>query len=269
MTQRHCAKEIFETTPRKQGLLGASEQENIGVVESVLRKSDIFVSLDKVSMTDTHFCVHVTPKKNVGTTTDKSKETAKMADAELRIRERFCQPGGLPRMFDDDEDGSDGNDGDDVSVAESVAGSVGSIRHRELDLTEMDADTADAEEEPTVEERVQSASEALKKLGNVKKKKFNKKALEDPFVSGKKLLKDVAKIRRRAIKRQRREFQLIDMAVRYFTTQIQYRRCILKSRLEQSKSNEFAFEEREWEASYNTIMEERRSNGLASIKHSL
>ena len=51
------------------------------------------------------------------------------------------------------------------------------------------------------------------------------------------------------------------MAIKYFETQMQYRRTILKTRIQKSKDNSMTFVERSWEVDYKEMMRLRKESG--------
>ena len=88
------------------------------------------------------------------------------------------------------------------------------------------------------ESKIEKATEGLKHLGNMKRKKFNKLGLTDPFVSGVSLLKkSIKKQRHKALYKGKREYELIQLAVKYFKGQMKYRTRILDKAIAQQKTN--------------------------------
>jgi len=51
------------------------------------------------------------------------------------------------------------------------------------------------------------------------------------------------------------------MAIKYFETQMPYRRTILKTRIQKSKDNSMTFVERSWEVDYKEMMRLRKESG--------
>ena len=122
-------------------------------------------------------------------------------------------------------------------------------------------------ENMTPEEKAENAASALKKLGNVKKKKLHEKATIDLFEEGNRLLtKTLAKTRRKVKQREHRKLQLILMSIRYYETQMQYRRTILKTRVLKLKNGTLSFTNRSWENDYKDIMKVRRQRGSNRVK---
>ena len=60
--------------------------------------------------------------------------------------------------------------------------------------------------------------------------------------------------------------QLIRMAVRYFQTQMKYRRVILSKRLEMSKKKLFVFQDSPSEIRYRNIMSAKRAAGKTLVR---
>ena len=80
----------------------------------------------------------------------------------------------------------------------------------------------------TEAEKVKDGVDALKKLGNVKRRKFNKLALTDGFVEGNDLLMKIIKEdRQKAIQKMRSMFDLVQMAISYFANKMEKRRAVL------------------------------------------
>ena len=109
---------------------------------------------------------------------------------------------------------------------------------------------------------------ALKALGNVEKKQLHRLATKDLFATGNRILsKTIKKIRRKAIQRKKRKFQLILMSIKYFETQMEYRRAILDSRIKKTKEKKMTFVTRDWEDEYRNDMIMRRQSSDNWVKN--
>ena len=222
-------------------------------------------------MTDDFIWMHVrNVKKKVGSNRDKAKEESEFTVTEKILRERLCHSDEMPREFGEvveDDEGGDDNDGI-VSTASSVAGQ-GDIAVSGAEVTDDTEFTARDDEEwdrLSEEVKVKEATSGLKKLGNVKRRPYNKKATTDMFTKGASdLQKKIIKIRKRALRRYQRKLQLIRMAVKYFHTQMQYRRKILRKRLEMSRQNTFVRSQRPSDLAYKTFMLRRREDGMSIV----
>ena len=117
----------------------------------------------------------------------------------------------------------------------------------------------------TVAEKVKDGVEALKKLGNVKRRTFNNLALTDGFVHGNDLLmKTIKQERQNAIQKMRRKFELVQMAISYFANKMARRRRVLLRAIDKSKSQTFIPSDRQ--IRYRDIMRARRLEGLTNPK---
>ena len=136
----------------------------------------------------------------------------------------------------------EGGDDDDISIVSSCMGS------------DDEPDVIDLEEHKTADsphdleqwknltelEKGKSTAGGLKKLGNVKRKKFNKLALSDSFVAGNDLLlKTIKKDREKAIQKMRRKFDSVQMSIDYFTNLMDQRRKVLIKAIQKSKDGCF------------------------------
>ncbi len=65
----------------------------------------------------------------------------------------------------------------------------------------------------------------------------------------------------------KRKYELTHIAIRYFDTQMDYRRAIMKSRIEKTKNESLNLMERAWEREYKRDMSERQAQGNASVKN--
>jgi len=111
------------------------------------------------------------------------------------------------------------------------------------------------------ESKIEKATEGLKHLGNMKRKKFNKLGLTDPFVSGVSLLKkSIKKQRHKALYKGKREYELIQLAVKYFKGQMKYRTRILDKAIAQQKTKSFNQHIPAYKLHFRAIMERKRRN---------
>ena len=96
---------------------------------------------------------------------------------------------------------------------------------------------------------------------------FNKLGLTDPFISGAILLKkSIKKQREKALQKEKREHELINLAVKYFKRQMKYRRRILDKAMARQKTKSFKQHVPEYKLHFRTIMEEKRRNNASSRK---
>ena len=116
--------------------------------------------------------------------------------------------------------------------------------HDDIDVDDHETANSPAEleqwKELTDTEKVQDVVKGLKKLGNVKRRKYNKLALTDCFVEGDQLLmKTIKEDRKKAIAKMRQKFDLVQMSIAYFCNKMEKRRAILLQAMEKSKSHVF------------------------------
>ena len=174
-----------------------------------------------------------------GTVLDRSKEYLPFTMAEERIRDRIRN---IETVSDDFNDEVDDDDDDNESTCSSVA-MVTTER-----ISDAIDDTSDLADETgwellSDELKAKEAQESLKKLGNVKRRKVHKHALKDIFVDGDILLKkNIGKIRRKALRRKKRKYQLIMMAMKYFQTQMTYRRKILDAQMKKIEAKQLSYQ---------------------------
>ena len=186
----------------------------------------------------------------------------------MKLHDRLCKVEEAKRDYEEVDEG--GHDDDDcVSTVSSCVSSVGDIG--DLDVEEDEVVGPEDEEMNwnalSESEKVAKATEALKHLGNIKRKPYNRLAVKDIFeVGNKRLLKTIKKSRRKAIRKQKRRLELVHLAVKYFCRQMKYRRAILNDRINKSNTNGFDFALSDTEVRYKEIMKKRRENGDANVK---
>ena len=208
-----------------------------------------------------YFWQVIRKRQDSGTVLDRSKEHIPLNKAEERIHQRLTYVG-----IDEDDMIEDMDNQDDDN--ESTTSSVG------VDLDERTRATATDIGDPSTvtdetgwdllsnEEKAKDAKDSLKALGNIARRTLHKHATKDVFVEGDALLeKNIAKIRRKALRRTKRKYQLIMMSMSYFETQMTYRRAILDAQMKKIESNEMNYVGRGWEDDYKDMMKLRRLNG--------
>ena len=263
MFKRKCAGSFFGVHARRS-TGGGSEAANLLLIESILHDAGIFHSHDKVAMTDDYFWSRVRKRTKVGSENDKQKEEVPLMQHEQLLHDRLCTNAYVP-----DEDYAEIEDGeyddDDVSVVSSCMGSVDG--HDDIDVDDHETANSPAEleqwKELTDAEKVQDGVEGLKKLGNVKRRKYNKLALTDCFVEGDQLLmKTIKEDKKKAIAKMRRKFDLVQMSIAYFCNKMEKRRATLLQAMEKSKTHVFVLSSRDLEV--RKIMKARRAAGLTN-----
>jgi len=101
----------------------------------------------------------------------------------------------------------------------------------------------------------------LKKLGNSKHKPFDKKTVEDGFLTGKVLLLDIKRIRIEEKRKEKRKIDLVLASVASFKQERNKRRKIMLEQKEQEKSGDiFKRPMMDWENEYIEYSNEISSN---------
>ena len=263
MFERKCAGTIFGVHKRGREA-GASEAANLLLIESVLHKAGIFHSHDKVTMTDDYFWSLIKKRTKVGSENDKQKEEVPLTQHEQLLNDRFCTHDYVPEEDYTAVEDADYNDDSD-SVVSSCMGSVDG--HDDIDVDDHETVNSPTEleqwKELTDAEKVQDGVEHLKKLGNVKRRKYNKLALTDCFVHGDQLLmKTIKEDRKKAIAKMKRKFTLVQMSIDYFCNKMEKRRAILLHAIDKSKTHVFVLSARDHKVQ--NIMMTRRAAGLTN-----
>ena len=186
-------------------------------------------------------------RKNSGTVLERTKEHMPFNKAKQRIRDRLNDiKMDENEMVDELEDDNDDNE----STTNSVC--VNADEGTQAAAASIDDPSTESEETGwellSDELKAKEAKESLKKLVNVARRKLHKHATKDVFVDGHVLLKKgIAKIRRKALRRSKRKYQLIMMSMSHFETQMTYRRAILDSQMKKIERNEMSYVNRNWE----------------------
>ena len=262
MAERKCSNKVWGLS-FLCSTSGASEASDVLLLEGVLAESGIFLSNHETAMCDDYFWKYVRKPKNVGTAIDKQKELMCFTPHEEKVWERYCQPAEMRQDYDELEE--DGNDDDDAvscvsSCAESLSSRTGNANDENIDETHSPSDL-DSWQQLSEESKIEKATEGLKHLGNMKRRKFNKLGLTDPFISGAALLKkSIKKQRDKALYKERREHELIQLAVKYFKRQMKYRTRILDKAIARQKTKTFNQHVPAYKLHFRLIMEQKRMN---------
>ena len=258
--QRTCSAEIFNVKSKKNKATGKSDYVDKLTIEFILTRAEIFHSHEKVEMHVDFFWKVIRKRNDSGTVLDRTKEFLPFSPAEQRIRDR------INNIEMDENDMVDELDNDDDDN-ESTTSSVG-IADERTQATAADIDDPSTESDESRWDllsddlKAKEAKESLKQLGNIARRKLHKHATKDVFVEGRMLLKkNIAKIRRKALRRAKRKYQLIMMSMSYFDTQMTYRRAILDSQMKKIERNQMSYVSRDWEEDYRDMMKIRRLNG--------
>jgi hypothetical protein len=265
MLEKSCNNQIFIASKRNNRK-GTSMENQIASIQQLLCDAGIFQSHEAVSMTNDYFWNFAEPSSKIGSAKGKAKEEVEYDDREQIIRDRLSNA--AEEEGHQFEAGGDDDD-DNLSTTSTVMGNAHNARHAASD---DDADVVDMQDDDewkklSEEEKSAKSGIALKRM-NLKRRKKHKYIAKDVFDEGNRLLlRNIKKLRRKAIYRKKRKFELIEMASEYFDKQMAYRMQILKNRYDRSKSGVFTFRPaRQFEIKYQEIMAERRRKGLTSGK---
>ena len=222
--QRTCSEEIFNVKTRKSNVAGKSEYIDRLTIEFILTRAGIFKSHEAVEMNNDYFWKVIRKRDDSGTVLDRTKEYLPFTKAEERIRDRIKN---IDRVSDDQFDEGDNDDDDNESTTSSVA--VVDVERTSEAVEDVSSIADEAGWELLSDElKAKEARESLKKLGNISRRKLHKHALKDVFIHGDIMLKkNIMKIRTKALRRKKRKYQLIMMAMKHFDTQMTYRRKVL------------------------------------------
>ena len=215
-------------------------------------------------MTDDYFWSRVRKRTKAGSENDKQKEDVPLTQHEQLLHDRLCTNGYVPNKdYAEVEDGE--YDNDEVSVVSSCMGSVDG--HDDIDVDDHKTANSPAEleqwKELTDAEKVEDGVEGIKKLGNVRRRKYNKLALTYCFVEGDLLLmKTIKEDRNKAIAKMRQKFDLVQMSIAYFCNKMDKMRVILLQAMEKSQTRVFVLSARDLEV--RNITKARRVAGLTN-----
>ena len=95
---------------------------------------------------------------------------------------------------------------------------------------------------------------SLKHLGNIRKRPMSANIMKDMLgVDGQMVLKDIGKVRKKALAKEDRKLEMIVLAVRYFDARMKKRRDLLVESIERSKNNSYNKPVHDWKTAYDRI----------------
>jgi hypothetical protein len=196
------------------------------------------------------FWKSVHPPVCVGCEMDRDKTTTSYTDDESVLLNRLTGEGIIIRDNCNDNDVSNG------SIDKTIHGDdkyFHDTNHRNLDNANSDSGVDECE--LTSEELATQASEALKSLGNVRRKALDQCASKDIFVLGKVILRtSLAKKHSKALKKQSRKRELIFQSMDYFQSEMAKRRQLLDESIKQSADTTFDYQQLEWKNTFKHYM---------------
>ena len=155
-------------------------------------------------------------------------------------------------MKDDNNDDDESSNG---SRDESIHGEDDYFQGNNARTNNVNSDSSDDDCELTSEELAKKASDALKYLGNVRRKELDKSATKDVFLIGKVLLKkSLSKKRIKALKKLTRKREMIFESMDYFQSVMAKRRQQLDNSIERSQDNSYSYHRPEWKSSFKNYM---------------
>ena len=158
------------------------------------------------------------------------------------------------------------NNAENRKISESLSSRTGNANQDDIEMTHSPSEL-EARQQLSEESIIEEATEGLKHLRNMKRKKFNKLGLTDPFISGAILLKkSIKKQCEKALQKEKREHEIINLAVKYFKRQMKYRRRILDKAMAHQKMKSFKQHVPEYKLHFLVIMERKRRNDASSRK---
>ena len=144
--------------------------------------------------------------------------------------------------------------GDDDENFSIVSSCVGSCASGEAFNPEEDWESLNETE------RDSKVSEALKKLGNVRKRPMNSNITKDFYeAAGKKAMKDVKRNHEKLVRKEILQINSIFRAVRYFESKMRVRRWRLQKCIDDSVAQTYKKVEYAWRDEIEKLMEEERA----------
>ncbi len=99
----------------------------------------------------------------------------------------------------------------------------------------------------TDQQKIDDAATGLKKLGNVKRKTYNKKATTDLFSEDNHFLRtQIKKLRKKALKKQLENQLMVELSVEYFQSQMNKRKELLRECILRSNNDSFNYHQPLW-----------------------
>ena len=153
----------------------------------------------------------------------------------------------------------DNNDADknssNGSRDESIHGDDDHFQGNNGITNNVNSDSSDNDCELTSKELAKKASDALKYLGNVRRKDLEEGATTDVFLIGKVVLqKSLSKKRKKALKKIARKRELSFESMDYFQSVMAKQRKLLDDSIERSKDNSYDYQQPEWKSWFKNVI---------------
>ena len=206
-------------------------------------------------MTSNTFWDFVRKPTNVGLAKDKDKEGKNRSAREQRIYDRLCI--NTDELGDYDEFDVEGGEDDDDLVSNSSSVFADDARTGVI-VEDQDGPGEEDWERLNENEKDQKIGDALKQVGNIKKKKMSNIILLDMLgQDGKDTLKGIKQIRQKILSRDQLKIDNVYRAVTYFDQRMSLRRSILAENTKRSIEKTYVCREYSWKNEYDKIMQRK------------
>ena len=176
---------------------------------------------------------------------DRDKTTVPYSEHELGVIGRLVRG-----ETSDDTKREDDDDLSSASNDESIC------PNRSEGVTIENNSDSDGDEELTDDQRATKSALALKKLGNMSRRKLDVNATTDIMIVGNLLLKKkLGKSRKKSLSKQQKKRKLIFDSMKYFSAQMEKRRKHLTECSKQSADPTTAYEQPSWKLKYKEYMQ--------------
>ena len=245
MVGEKATKELWGMPRLRKKIRGTSVEDDVIELEGVLSSSHVFEHQITTKMDDDYFWKVIKIKRNVGSVRDRDKSTVPYSEHELGVIGRLVR-GETP-------DDTERDDDDDLSTAsndESIC------PNRSEGVTMDNNSDSDDDEEVTDDQRATKSALALKKLGNMSRKKLDVNATKDITIIGNLLIKKkLGKSRQKSLSKQQKKRKLIFDSMKYFSAQMDERRKHLTECSKRSADPTTAYEQPSWKLKYKEYMQ--------------
>ena len=155
-----------------------SVEDNVLELEGVLSLSHVFECQITTKMDDDYFWKLIKIKRNVGSVRDRDKSTVPYSEHELGVIGRLVRG--------ETSDDTEREDNDDLSLASN---DKSICPNRREGVTIENNSDSDGDEELTDDQRATKSALALKKIGNMSRRKLDVNATTDIMIVGNLLIK--------------------------------------------------------------------------------
>jgi hypothetical protein len=203
MLAMRCAKEVWGSPVRRKNKIfsGTSEDSDVHVLESILGTAAVMSSHNHVQMDYNFFWKLIQPMKTVASDRYNKKMLVELTIHEEELRKRFsCQD---KELDSDDEHDDCVSVTSDALVQESVCTNDCNDGIMYSGINDFDKMDGDMWNDLTDQQKIDDTAKGLKKLGNVKRKTYNKKTTMDSFSEDNHFLRtQIKKLQKKALEKQ-------------------------------------------------------------------